>query len=191
MTSAIRQGGRQSGVLGTRSVVRAAWNNFRRGARSDLRGAFEKFLLAQAECLDGYALFDALKTRYNGAYYVEWPSDLVYREPSASARARNEMKDRIEQSAFAGFLFFRQAGRIKDYARSAEVRIIGHLPFFVSPNSSDACASPQFFDLDACQADFHWLAELAGTSQRALDALPPAGPPIAKRSPEEILLTVQ
>ena len=54
----------------------------------------------QAGWLDDYALFRALKTRYNGAYYVEWPSDLVYREPSAMARARRELKDEIDQIMF-------------------------------------------------------------------------------------------
>jgi 4-alpha-glucanotransferase len=132
-----------------RGLIGTAWNNYRRGARSDLRDAYEKFLLAQARWLDDYALFRALKTRYDGAYYVEWPSDLVYREPSALARARQELKDEIDQIAFAQFLFFRQAGRLKEYARGKGLRIIGDLPFFVSPDSSDVWANPEFFDLDA------------------------------------------
>jgi 4-alpha-glucanotransferase len=132
-----------------RGLIGTAWNNFRGGARSDLRDAYENFLLDQARWLDDYALFRALKTRNNGAYYVEWPSDLVHRKPSALAHARKELKDEIDQIAFAQFLFFRQAGRLKDYARSKGLRIIGDLPFFVSPDSSDVWANPEFFDLDA------------------------------------------
>jgi hypothetical protein len=97
-----------------RGLIGTAWNNFRRGARSDLRDAYEKFRIDQARWLDDYALFRALKTRYNGAYYVEWPSDLVYREPSAMARARRELKDEIDQITFAQFLFFRQAGGLRN-----------------------------------------------------------------------------
>src|SRR5580704_14298897 len=133
----------KKGLIGT------AWNNFRRDARSDLRDAYEKFRIAQARWLDDYALFRALKARYNGAYYVEWPSDLVYREPAALARARRELNDEIAQIKFAQFLFFRQAGRLREYARSQGLRIIGDLPFFVSPDSSDVWVNPEFFDLDA------------------------------------------
>ena len=132
-----------------RGLIATAWRYYRRGARTDLRDAYEKFLIDQARWLEDYALFRALKTRYNGAYFVEWPCDLVQREPSALARARRELKDEIDQIAFAQFLFFRQAGRLKEYARSKGLRIIGDLPFFVSPDSSDVWANPEFFDLDA------------------------------------------
>ena len=132
-----------------RGLIGAAWNNYRRGARSDLRDAFEEFRLDQAGWLDDYALFCALKTRYNGAYYVEWPSDLVYRDPAALARARGELKDEIGRISFAQFLFSRQAAKLKEYARSKGLRIIGDLPFFVSRDSSDVWANPEFFDLDA------------------------------------------
>lgn len=132
-----------------RGLIRNAWNNFCRGGRRDLRDVYEKFRIDQAGWLEDYALFRALKTRYNGAYYVEWPSDLVYREPAAMARARRELKDEIDQITFAQFLFFRQAGRLKRYARRRGLGLIGDLPFFVSPDSSDVWANPEFFDLDA------------------------------------------
>ena len=132
-----------------RGLIGNAWNNFCRGARSDLRDAYEKFAIDQARWLDDYALFRALKTRYNNAYYVEWPSDLVEREPSAMERARRELRNEIGQITFAQFLFFRQAGLLKQYARKRGVKIIGDLPFFVSPDSSDVWANPDFFELDA------------------------------------------
>lgn len=132
-----------------RSLIATAWRYYRRGARTDLRDAYDKFGIDQAHWLDDYALFRALKTRYRGAYFVEWPSELVHREPSALARARSELRDEIDQIAFAQFLFFRQAGRLKEYARNKGLRIIGDLPFFVSPDSSDVWANPEFFDLDA------------------------------------------
>ena len=42
--------------------------NFAAGARADLRPAYEQFCNDQAHWLDDYALFRALKARYNGAY---------------------------------------------------------------------------------------------------------------------------
>jgi len=35
--------------------------------------------------LEDYALFRALKAKYKGAYYLEWPAELVQRTPATPA----------------------------------------------------------------------------------------------------------
>jgi 4-alpha-glucanotransferase len=50
---------------------------------------------------------------------------------------------------FSQFLLFRQAKTLTDYARSKGLHLIGDLPFFVSPDSSDVWANPEFFLLDS------------------------------------------
>jgi 4-alpha-glucanotransferase len=132
-----------------RHLLEAAWSRFRSGARPDLRPAFEQFGHDHARWLDDYALFRALRARHQGAYYVQWPAELVRRVPAALARAREELADEVELVRFAQFLLFRQARRLKQYARDKEVRLIGDLPFFVSPDSSDVWANPELFRLDA------------------------------------------
>ena len=89
-------------------LLETAWTNFSAGARPDLRPAFEQFCHDQAHWLEDYALFRALKARYNGAYYLEWPAELVQRTPAALARARRELASQIDQVRFAQFLLFRQ-----------------------------------------------------------------------------------
>jgi 4-alpha-glucanotransferase len=54
----------------------------------DVRREYEEFCLGQASWLEDYALFRALKARYGGAYYVEWPTELVLRCRGALAAAR-------------------------------------------------------------------------------------------------------
>src|SRR5258708_40140623 len=49
---------------------------------------------------------------------------------------------------FAQFLLFRQGERLQEYARAKGLRIIGDMPFFVSPDSSDVLANPELFQLD-------------------------------------------
>jgi 4-alpha-glucanotransferase len=131
------------GLLGT------AWRNFSAGWRSDLRPTLEQFGRHHAHWLDDYALFRALKARYAGAGYLQWPEDLVRRTPAALDRVRGDLADEIERVRFAQFLLFRQAARLKVYARAKGVRLIGDLPFFVSPDSSDVWANPELFLLDA------------------------------------------
>ena len=132
-----------------RRVLEMAWSNFCAGAREDLRAAYAQFCNTHLHWLEDYALFRALKAKYNDAYYLQWPTELVIRAPAALARARQESADRIDQVRFAQFLLFRQAQRLKEYASAKGLRLIGDLPFFVSPDSSDVWANPELFLLDA------------------------------------------
>ena len=75
------------------------WARFREGRRPDLRTAFEEFGRDQAYWLDDYALFRALKAEHDGAYYLEWPDELVRREPGALARARRRSPIESTRSA--------------------------------------------------------------------------------------------
>jgi len=86
-----------------------------------------------------------LKAKYNGAYFLNWPRELVERVPGRLAEARAELGDTIDQVGFAQFLIFRQGERLKAYAHANGVRLIGDLPFFVSPDSSDVWANPEIF----------------------------------------------
>ena len=70
------------------------------------------------------------------------------RQPAAIDRARRELADDIGQECFAQFLLFRQSERLKAYAHRKGVRLIGDVPFFVSPDSSDVWANPELFLLD-------------------------------------------
>src|SRR5262245_16227857 len=135
------------------ALLEMAWNNFRAGARSDLRSDFERFGRDHAPWLDDYALFRALKTRYDGSSYLEWPEDLIRRMPAALDRARRDLATEVNQVRFAQFLLFRQGARLKAHARAKGIRLIGDLPFFVSSDSSDVWANPELFLLDsACRA---------------------------------------
>ena len=127
------------------------WSHFSSGARPDLKVPFQEFCHNQANWLDDYALFRALKAQFNGAYYLEWPAELVRRDSAALAQARRDLANRIDAIRLAQFVLFRQLERLREYAHARDVRIIGDLPFFVSPDSSDVWAHPEFFLLDGQQ----------------------------------------
>jgi 4-alpha-glucanotransferase len=129
-------------------LLKTAWAKFLAGARGDLRAAYQQFLSDQAHWLEDYGLFRALKTKFDDAYYLEWPVEFVKREELAIERARRELADAIEQACFAQFLLFRQADRLKAHAHNKGLSLIGDLPFFVSPDSSDVWAHPELFLLD-------------------------------------------
>ncbi|HXX85859.1 MAG TPA: 4-alpha-glucanotransferase [Casimicrobiaceae bacterium] len=131
-----------------RRLLEKAWRCFKAGARRDVRAPFDEYCAAQATWLDDYALFRALKARFNGAYYLEWPPELVGRRADALIEARRELADEIDQVRFGQFLLRRQADQLQKYGRTKGIRLIGDLPFFVSPDSSDVWANPELFLLD-------------------------------------------
>ena len=129
-------------------LLETAWAKFKAGERKDLRPVYDEFCAQQEHWLEDYALFRALKARYHGVYYLEWPAQLVQRSADALGEARRELANQIDQVRFAQFLLFRQGDQLKAHAHSRGVGLIGDLPFFVSPDSSDVWANPELFLLD-------------------------------------------
>lgn len=129
-------------------LLEKAWNNFQLHGTSELRTACQKFRHDHSRWLEDYALFQALKSRYKGAYYLQWPTELVHRNPAALERARHELAGEVDRVCFEQFLLFRQGARTREHARAKGVRLIGDLPFYVSPDSSDVWANPELFLLD-------------------------------------------
>jgi 4-alpha-glucanotransferase len=129
-------------------LLEEAWSNFKKGVRSDLRRAFEQFRNDHEDWLEDYALFRALKAKFHNVHYLEWPAEIVQRQPAALDRVRNELADPIAQTCFAQFLWKRQADRLKAYAEGKGVKLLGDLPFFVSSDSSDVWSKPELFLLD-------------------------------------------
>jgi 4-alpha-glucanotransferase len=129
-------------------LLEVAWMNYATGAFRGEQATYQQFCREQAHWLDDYALFRALKVHYRGAHYLDWPGDVFRRDRDALNGARQELLSLIDQVRFAQFLLFRQGERLKDYAHSKGLRLIGDLPFFVSPDSSDVWANPELFLLD-------------------------------------------
>jgi 4-alpha-glucanotransferase len=129
-------------------LIEKAWTNFRAMPQSTLRREYDQFSVEQAHWLNDYSLFRALKDKLGGAFYLDWPAPLLYREAEALAEARRNLAAQIDRICFGQFLLFRQGGRLREYARVKGVHLIGDLPFFVSPDSSDVWANPELFLLD-------------------------------------------
>lgn len=129
-------------------LLEKAWTNFHAGKRSDLRPAYQEFCATQGTWLEDYALFRALKNKFDGSYYLEWPEDIVQRKSTALAKARRELANEMDRYRLEQFLLLRQADQLKGYAHAKGVSLIGDVPFFVSPDSSDVWANPEFFQLD-------------------------------------------
>jgi 4-alpha-glucanotransferase len=129
-------------------LLARAWKNFQSGVRPDLRSAFEQFCEDKASLQEEPALFMALRNRFGGMPFQEWPAGLAWREPNALSKARGELVEEIDKFRFGQFILLRHWEILKNYANDRGVRLLGDLPIFVSPDSSDVWANPELFMLD-------------------------------------------
>ncbi len=113
------------------------------------RPEFFEFCANQAIWLEDYALFMSLKEKFGGVSWQDWPCEYKTREPIAIQAAERELRDDIQFWKAVQYMFFQQWYDLKKLANSKGINIIGDLPIYVSPDSSDIWAAPEQFQLDA------------------------------------------
>lgn len=109
---------------------------------------YESFCREQADWLEDYALFMALKDAHNGVSWSQWEPELKKREKDALERAKQELAEEINFWKMLQYLFYRQWSRLKKYANDKGIRIIGDVPIYVAMDSADVWANPEQFYLD-------------------------------------------
>ena len=98
--------------------------------------------------LPDYALYIILKEANIGAEWYDWADeDLKLHRPEAVAKAMKEQAETVLFMEFIQYTFFEQWKKIKKYANSKGVEIIGDLPMYVARNSADVWANRHLFDL--------------------------------------------
>jgi 4-alpha-glucanotransferase len=110
--------------------------------------ALDEFSQKNADWLQDYALFMSLKDENGGVAWSKWPYETRMREQSALDSARERLKESIRFYQFIQWLFFEQWARLKAYANSHGVQIVGDLPIYVPLDSSDVWSAPEEFQLD-------------------------------------------
>ena len=112
--------------------------------------AFEAFCAESRDWLDDYALFMALDIAHggDGRMWQDWPAPLAQRQPDALREARLRHADEIRFWKFCQWCFYAQWARLKTYANSRHIEIVGDLPIFVAGHSADVWSHPELFDLD-------------------------------------------
>jgi 4-alpha-glucanotransferase len=118
-------------------------NNFER-----FRDEYHSFMQQHSWWLDDYAHFRSLKTKLNGTVWNCWDKKLVTRDFDTLKSSFAEFHEEIDFHRFMQFIFFRQWYKLKSYANSKGVKIIGDIPLYVSFDSVDVWANQDIFLLD-------------------------------------------
>ena len=124
-------------------LLKKAYDRFRKNEPED----FAVFCKDEAEWLDEYALFMALKDANGGVAWFEWEKDLKTRKTEALKEARVTYAEDIAFYKMLQYLFFKQWWDLKAYVNDLGIEIIGDVPIYVPLDSADVWAHPENFQL--------------------------------------------
>lgn len=135
-------------LLARTKVLNLAAKSFARRASAPLQAAWSQFCQTEADWLEDYALFSALKKEHGGGSWVHWPEALRRREAAALAAATKKHADEIKQAKVLQFLFFQQWKLLRQEAHRRGLAIIGDIPIFVAHDSADVWCRPDLFFME-------------------------------------------
>ncbi len=130
------------------NCLQQAWDGFQQKATPEEKEALDEFSVAQAEWLDDFALYMALRQELNEQAWTQWPEALRDRQPKAIEQARVRLSRQIGSIRFQQYLFFQQWHELKNHAHQHGVLLFGDMPIFVAHDSADVWAHREYFTVD-------------------------------------------
>ena len=122
-------------------LLRTAFSRFNSGNYDD----YESFRLSNAQWLDDYALFMAVKGINGNKSLAEWPAACKRYQDQSALRQTYDREMRFW--VFLQYLFFRQWYAVKEYANARGIGIIGDKPIYTAYDSVELWSNPQYFQV--------------------------------------------
>lgn len=98
--------------------------------------------------VEDYALFMALKYYFNQKPWYEWDEDIASRNRDALEKYKKLLLYQTEFWIFLQYKFFEQYYRLKNYANSKGICIIGDMPIYAAEDSVDVWSNRKLFKTD-------------------------------------------
>ncbi len=109
---------------------------------------FIRFCQEESWWLEDYALFKALKIKYKGVSWNQWPESISMKSQQALDELYPLIHRDIGKEKLLQYLFFKQWEALKDYCSNRKIRFFGDLPFYVGYDSADVWSNKHLFKLD-------------------------------------------
>lgn len=107
---------------------------------------YVRFCHKNKQWLDDYALFFSIKESYDYAPWSSWADE--YRIYKNAIERKSDFEGQTEFWRFVQFKFFTQWKKVRDYARSKGIKIIGDIPIYVAYDSVDVWSNTDEYLLD-------------------------------------------
>jgi 4-alpha-glucanotransferase len=127
--------------------LRIAFRNFM-NIHGEKESAFKEFCEINADWLEDFELFMALRKEYRGKPWTQWSDDLRTRQPDTLHNARLRLADETAFHRFVQFKFFQQWKSLLEESHRRGIGLIGDIPIFVAHDSSDVWSHQELFQLD-------------------------------------------
>lgn len=125
-------------------LLEIAYNNYLK--RDDITD-FDNICRENAFWLDDYALYIALKDKFDQKPWYDWPEPYRDRNPETLAKARIELTGQIERQKIFQFFFLTEWTALKSYCNERNIKIFGDIPIYVNSDSSDTWSNQSLFKL--------------------------------------------
>lgn len=116
--------------------------------RLEADASFKTFVESNWFWLEDYARFVTIKEAHSGAMWTDWPEPLARRQGAALAAWDAEHGEAMQRERFIQYLFYHQWSKLRTLCARLGLRLIGDVPIYVTHDSADVWASPNFFQLD-------------------------------------------
>lgn len=110
--------------------------------------AFRDFCKREADWLDDYALFVAIRESQGDAAWTEWPEALRNRKFQTLEKFTKQHAKEIRHHKVLQYLFSNHWKKMKNFFQALEIEIIGDVPIFVAGDSADVWAHRELFLLN-------------------------------------------
>ena len=135
-------------VVNKTNLLVKAYQTFRQQDENPLHLQFTEFCRKQAHWLDDFALFLALRVKFNQMGWAFWPEAYKNRDEVTMHMSKIELTEEIAAIQFTQFIFFSQWMALKNYAGGKGIQLFGDIPIFVAYDSAEVWANPNLFKLD-------------------------------------------
>lgn len=130
-------------IVHINSVLKIAAGRFDRTSVS-----YRSFIEKNSNWLDDYALFMAMKEKFDKRPWYEWEDTYRLHDETALNELANELQPAMDLQKFMQYIFFRQWFALKNYANKHGIKIIGDIPIYVAMDSADTWINPSLFQFD-------------------------------------------
>ena len=118
-----------------------------------LYGEMDSFSGENESWLVPYACFQALKQAESNKAWWEWPNSSRTLNGSLLAELRTSQEFGFQ--VFLQYLFWGQWKKLRAYANGRNVSLLGDLPIYEAPDSSEVWQRPELFQVDDASAFSH------------------------------------
>ncbi len=108
---------------------------------------YAQFVEQQRGWLDDYALFRALRDRFHGVEWNQWPLPLRNHQPEALAKASGALAEHINVLKYVQFLAHHQWHTLRNRLRGCGMFLGGDLAFSPGRESAEVWAQQELFDV--------------------------------------------